>query len=172
MCSTEKKKKVTACKDATATLNLSKTFLRRRSILHVEDKGPLGQINFCKRKEKKRGRAGEGGEARSQEIGLYGFFQILIFEKTSLQYTKAISTVHTNWTNLGIFFFATGCEEWGQVRHFGWFKREPTPTSANQTRWMDGWYVDRKHSFSLYSYPMVNHSGQLCTNHSHGSAYL
>jgi hypothetical protein len=38
--------------------------------------------------------------------------------------------------------------------------------------WMDGWCVDGKHSFSLYACPMVNHSGQLCTNHSHGTAYL
>jgi hypothetical protein len=25
--------------------------------------------------------------------------------------------------------------------------------------WMDGWYVDKKHSFWLYSCPVCNHSG-------------
>jgi hypothetical protein len=86
--------------------------------------------------------APEGGHSREIGLGLYGFFQILIFEKkTSLQHTKVISTVRTNRTDREISF-AMGCEEeWGQVRPFGWFERTNTPP-AHQTRWMDVWMDD------------------------------
>jgi hypothetical protein len=50
-------------------------------------------------------------------------------------------------------------------------KFRPAWTSTDQCTVQDGWCVDRKQFFQLYSCPTINHSGYLFTNYAYPSTW-
>jgi hypothetical protein len=52
---------------------------------------------------------------------------------------------------------------------YNWARVNQDPINAPM---QDEWCLERKIKISLYSCPIVNHSGYLFTNHSHASTYL